>query len=527
MLLKAENLLNFRDPRLERGARTMRAMLLFPPDTHAVRAMYTFQDNDNTSIGVKPPLGPMFVAAYLKENSPHEVKIVDCQVLRLNEEQIKQQIRDFKPDVVGVCAWTDFWYDAWRCIQLAKEVDPKIHVTVGGPHIGIYSQVTLEHSGCDSVIVGDGEVPFYWLVNALSHDYKPSHLPGLHFNEHGVKQGGQEFYIHGDLDTLPFPDRTMLPYKRYHSVVARNDLVTTMITSRGCPYKCTFCKLAFQKTLSRSANDVLNEMERIAELGIREIEVYDDTFTWSKKRLIDICKGIVERGLDFDWAIRDRVSSATPEAMEWLAKAGCRRIHFGVESGSNKTLETIKKAINTEQAIEAVALAKKHGIQVLTYFMLGLPGETVEDMRETIRFAKKLDPDYATFSVTVPYAGTEIYTDALAKKVIPYDYWLDFAKQPTPNFVVPYFWEEHLNKEQLLKIRDEATRSFYFRPKYIMKQLRQSASVGEVRRKAAMAYGLFQASVLGRGHREYIDPVSGGATTGFANNAANPRSVRQ
>jgi hypothetical protein len=148
-------------------------------------------------------------------------------------------------------------------------------------------------------------------------------------------------------------------------------------------------------------------------------------------------------------------------------------------------------------------------------------------MRETIRFAKRLDPDYATFSVTVPYAGTEMYADGLAKGIIPHDYWLDFARQPSPNFVVPYFWEEHLNKEQLLKIRDEATRAFYFRPKYIVKQLRQSGSIGEIRRKGAMAFGLFQASVLGRGRRQYIDPVTGGATSGFANNLANPRSVRQ
>src|SRR5262249_53349850 len=162
--------------------------------------------------------------------------------------QIRDEIRAYQPDVVGVCAWTDFWYDAWRCIQLAKEVDPGIHVTVGGPHIGIYSGVTLEHSGCDSVIVGDGEVPFFWLVNPLSPQHsKPADLPGLHFKEHGVKQGDQLFYIEGNLDALPFPDRRMLPYKQYHSVVAKNDYVTTMITSRGCPYKCTFCKLAFQK----------------------------------------------------------------------------------------------------------------------------------------------------------------------------------------------------------------------------------------------------------------------------------------
>jgi len=118
-----------------------------------------------------------------------------------------------------------------------------------------------------------------------------------------------------------------------------------------------------------------------------------------------------------------------------------------------------------------------------------------------------------------------MYEDGLKQGVIPVDYWLEFAKHPTPNFVVPYFWEEHLNKRQLLDIRDEATRSFYFRPKYVLKQLRQTASFGEIRRKGAMALGLFQASVLGRGRAEYIDAGTG--NNGFANNLANPRSVRQ
>ena len=525
---KTEDLTTIGNPTINKAGSALRVMLIFPPDTHAVRAMYTFEDNDHTGIGVKPPLGPMFVASYLKQNTPHEIKVIDCQISGLNEEQIRAEIRQYQPHVVGITAWTDFWYDAYCCIQIAKEVDPNIHVTVGGPHVGIYSEVTLEFSGCDSVIVGDGEIPFAWLVNGLSNGHVPTDLPGLHLKEHGVKKGHLEFYIHGDLDSLPFPDRTMLPYHRYHSVVAKSDFVTTMITSRGCPYKCTFCKLSFQKTLSRSAQDVLAEMEQIAALGIREIEVYDDTFTWSKKRLLDICKGIVERGFDFDWAIRDRVSSPNPETMEWLARAGCRRIHFGVESGSNKTLKTIKKAINTDQAIEAVKLARKHDIQVLTYFMLGLPGETLEDMRETIRFAKRLDPDYATFSVTVPYAGTEMYHDGLAQGVIPYDYWLDFARRPTPNFIVPYFWEEYLNKEDLLRIRDEATRSFYFRPRYIFKQLWQTTNLGEIKRKGKMALGLFQASVLktGKDRGKYLE-ISSTRPDGFANNAANPLSVRQ
>lgn len=526
MLLKAQNLNALSHSVINQAGGTMRTMLIFPPSTHAVRAMYTFQENENTGIGCKPPLGPMFVASYLKQNSPHEVRILDCQVLGFNEEQIREELRQYRPHVVGVTAWTDFWYDAYRCIRIAKEVDPDTHVTVGGPHVSIYPELTLEFSGCDSVIVGDGEVPFLWLVNGFSNGHVPADLPGLHLKEHGVKEGCLKFYIHGELDSLPFPDRTMLPYHRYNSVVSKTDFVTTMITSRGCPYRCTFCKLSFQKTLSRSAENVLAEMEQIAALGIREIEIYDDTFTWSKKRLIAICKGMVERGLKFDWAIRDRVSSPTPETMEWLARAGCRRIHFGIESGSDKTLKTIKKSITTKQAMEAIKLTKKHGIEVLTYFMLGLPGETLEDMRETIRFAKSLDPDYTTFSVTVPYAGTEMYEEGLAKGIIPQDFWLEYACKPTPNFVVPYFWEEYLNKEQLLQIRDEAIRRFYFRPRYILKQLRQTGSLGEIKRKGMMALGLFQASVLGQG-RKLIWKQQLRSWARFANNTANPQSVRQ
>jgi radical SAM superfamily enzyme YgiQ (UPF0313 family) len=522
----AESLLNLQDAGLDRAGRTMRAMLIFPPATHAVRAMYTFQENARTGIGVKPPLGPMLVASYLKQHSPHEVRILDCQVLGLDEEQIEAEIRDYRPDVVGVSAWTDFWYDAWRCIQIAKRVDPDIHVTVGGPHVGVHPDVTLAHSGCDSVVVGDGEVPFSWLLNALSNGARPAHVPGLHFREHGVEKGAREFYVQRDLDALPFPDRQMLPYRLYHSVVAKNDVVTTMITSRGCPYRCTFCKLSFQKTLSRSADNVLGEMERIAELNIREIEIYDDTFTWSKKRLIDICRGMIERGFRFDWAIRDRVSNATSETMEWLARAGCRRIHFGIESGSNKTLKTIKKAIDVDQAIQAVSLARQHGIQVLAYFMLGLPGETIEDMRETIRFARRLDPDYATFSVTVPYPGTEMYQEALGRGIIPCDYWLEFTRQPSPDFAVPFFWEEHLNKDQLRRVRDEATRSFYFRPRYVFRQLRQCSSAGEFRRKGSMALGLFRATVLARGRRKARRGMPG-RTAALADGLADPRSSRK
>lgn len=523
MLLKTKELLNFNELSYARAGKPIRILIIFPPVYRAVKAMWTIHnETKNSSIGAKPPLGPMYVAAYLKAHTPHEVRVLDCQVECSSDEEVRAYIQNYAPDLIGLCAWTEYWYDTWRCIQIAKAVNPDIHVSIGGPHIGIYPELTLEHSGCDSVIVGDGEVPFFWLANAISNGKIPSHLPGLHIKGHGVKSCDLKFYIHGELDTLTPPMREMLPYKKYVNVIGKSDYVTTMITSRGCPFHCTFCKLSFQKTLCHSAEYVIDEFQRIHDMGIKEIQVYDDTFTWSKKRLIAICQGIIERGIKIDWAIRDRVSSPTPETMEWLAKAGCTRIHYGVESGSDKTLKTIKKNITTAQALNAFKLAKSFGIQTLAYFMIGLPGETEEDMHETFRFARKLDADYATFSVTVPYAGTEIYEEGLKRGVIPVDYWQEYAKNPTPDFVVPYFWEEFLDKEGLLRLRDEGTRKFYFRPRYMWRELKKIRHWSELQRKAKMALNVFQTSIMGKGQKVYLEKPQ----SNYANNEANPYSVR-
>jgi radical SAM superfamily enzyme YgiQ (UPF0313 family) len=495
-LQKPVNLSNYKEDYINTPKKSLRVLLIFPPETNAVRALYTFEENPDTSIGIKPPLGVLYLASYLKRYSPHQVKVLDCQILGLNEVQIEQEIRSFKPDVVGVSAWTDFWFDAYRCIQIVKKVDKAIHVTIGGPHVGVYPQETLDYSGCDSIIIGDGEIPLFWLINSLSNNQLPAHLPGLHTGKGGVKKGTLKYFILEDLDLLPYPDRTLLPYRKYYSAVGKSKYVTTMITSRGCPYRCIFCKLNFQKTLSRSVKNILDEIEEILKLGIGEIEIYDDTFTWSKKRVIEICQGIIDRDYKFNWAIRDRVSNKDEEIISWLARAGCKRIHFGIESGNDKTLKVIKKGITKQQAINAVNLAKKFKIEVLTYFMFGLPGETIEDMRESIRFAKDLSPDYSTFSVTVPYAGTEMYETALSNGIIPYDYWLNFAKNPKPKFEVPFFWEEHLSKDELRNIRDEATRSFYFRPTYIFKQVVKTRNFRTVFRKAKMAWGLLKAVLI-------------------------------
>ena len=467
------------------------------PSMHAVESLFSHTDDDGgEGIGFKPPLGPLYVGTYVQRFSDHNVWAFDAQAERWDVEQLVEAILSKDPHVVGLGAWTDFWYGTHKTAELLKKRKPDVHIVIGGPHIGIYPAETLRHSAADSVIMGDGEIPFLLICNFVANGIRPNNAPGIHFKEHGVREGEDEWHIQKDLDALPFPNRHLLPMDRYTSVLGKDSRVTTMITSRGCPYRCTYCKLNFQKTLQRSALNVVEEFEQIQKLGISEVEVYDDTFTWQPQRVQEICKGILEREIKVSWAIRDRVSGVREENLEWLRKAGCSRIHLGIESASEKTLKLIKKSIHIPQIEQAVRLVKKHGFTTLNYFMIGLPDETREDVRQTIDYAVKLDADFTEFNICIPYAGTEMYETALQSGQIKQDYWREYARNPVPSFRVPQLIEDHLTKQEMIELRDEAIRRYYFRPSYILKELGKLTTIGEFKRKSKMGLSLFRQSVL-------------------------------
>jgi radical SAM superfamily enzyme YgiQ (UPF0313 family) len=476
-----------------RAARPIRTVLIQPPAHQGVKSLLPQVEEDGgEGIGYKPPLGILYCGTTVKERSNHEVMVIDAMAEHLDFDAVARRVAAFNPEVVGISAWTDFWYPAWRTGQVIKEALPNVHVTYGGPHLGIYPKETLEVPFVDSVIVGDGELPFLWLCNMVANGVTDNSLRGLHFKQYGVKPNPDTFYIHGNLDDLPSPDRTLLPIEKYGSVLAKGDYVTTMITSRGCPYLCTFCKLSFQKNLARTAESVLDEFRQIHELGIREVEIYDDTFTWSKKRLVDICEGLIKANYGITFAVRDRVSSRSvdPETLALLYRAGCRRIHYGIESGVQRIIDKMKKKITVEQARTAIKLAKESGVTVLAYFMFGNLEETLEDMKETLEFALTLDADFAQFSITIPYAGTEMYEEGLKNGIITEDYWATYARNPVPDFVPPQLIENLVDRKQLMAMRDEAVRRFYFRPKFIVKELLSLRSASEFIRKARMGMQL-------------------------------------
>jgi len=210
-----------------------------------------------------------------------------------------------------------------------------------------------------------------------------------------------------------------------------------------------------------------------------------------RKRVLDICADIIKRGIKIAWNIRTRVNTVDEEVLTALKKAGCQRIHYGVEAGTQKILNVLKKGITLEMVEKAFKLTRKAGIQTAGYFMIGSPTEAEKDVMETIKFMKKLKADYMHITVTTPYPATGLYEMALREKVLEKDYWLEFAKNPTPAFV-PHIWDKEMPREKLFYLLKKAYRSFYLRPSFILNKIIHLKSKDELIRKAKAALNLFK-----------------------------------
>lgn len=442
-----------------------------------------------------PPLGLMYLASYIRENTEYQIEILDCQIEKYNHEDLKNKIQEIKPDIVGITTMTFTLLDVIKTLKSVKEINNNIKTVLGGPHVHIYPEETINLPNVDYLVLDEGEKPFKELLENLNHLENLEKIKGLVFKRNGktINTGAPEQIE--NLDLLPFPARDLVPYKKYESMLATKSPVTTMFTSRGCPYKCLFCDRPHlgKNFRARSAKSVVDEMEQCEKMGIKEIFIYDDTFAVDKQRVLNICSEINKKKLNIVWDVRTRVNTVDEEILKALKSAGCQRIHYGVEAGTTKILTVLRKGITLEMAKKAFKLTKKVGIQTLAYFMIGSPTETREDILQTIKFMKKLNPDYAHITITTPYPATDLYRMGLEQKVLPYDYWQEFAKNPNPDFK-PMFWEKDLSKEELFNLMTKAYRSFYIRPSYVFKKIIQLKSFSELIRKTKAAIKMIKIS---------------------------------
>ncbi len=465
----------------------MRILLINPSSNNEILANTPTYVSEER--GFNPPLGLLYLAGYLKQHSQHHVFGLDAQAERLTyDNQFIKRILQMSPELVGITAMTFTMIDVLKTIDLIKsaekELNKRIKIVLGGPHVHLFPQETINLPGVDYLIKGEGEKPFFELLEALEKNQDISQINGLVFKQDNQVIDNPVNQLINNLDEIPFPDRQLLPIEKYNSVLSNNRIVTTMFTSRGCPFQCAFCDRPHlgKKFRARSAQNVVDEMEECLNLGIEEILVYDDTFTVNKQRTLDICDEILKRNLKFVWDIRARVDTVDKEILEKLKQAGCDRIHFGVEAGTEKILKVLNKGIYLDQVEQTFKQAKQVGIERLAYFMIGSPQETREDINQTIQFAKKIDPDYVSASVLTPYPATQVYEWALRDGVIKYDYWKEFAKSPKKGVNTKY-WEKELTKEELFALLDKFYKKFYGRPKYVFKELLKVRSVNDLIKK--------------------------------------------
>ncbi len=472
----------------------MKIALVYPPFSHSIRT--TLPEFVKENEGCFPPLGIMYVASFLREfEKGCEVLMIDAVAENLDHDGIQRRLETFAPDVVGISCWTFSLIDSLKVAEGAKQRDPRVITCLGGPHVTIFPGETAAFPAVDFAITGDGERAFTLLIRELRTTRKYDSVPNLFYKESGAVRSSAIARREDDLDALPYPDRTLTPLEQYTSLPDGGAKITTMVTSRGCPFQCTFCFQQGTRWRYRSVDNIVAEISQCASLGIRKILIFDETFTVNRNRVLQLCAELEKRKLPIRWSCRSRVDTMDDEMMDAMARAGCTRISFGVESADDEVLRRLNKKISPDQARRVFAAARKRRITTLADFMIGCPGEQREQTIASIELAVELEPDYVQFTQLTLFPATPLYREALEEGVLTRDVWREYAEHPSVEFTPPV-WNVY-SPEEARELLALAYRKFYLRPRYVLKKLCAVRSYGEFRVNAQAALSLLQ-SVFGR-----------------------------
>ncbi len=458
----------------------MRLLLIRPPahntiETEVPKAV----EAENTSY---PPLALMALATWLRTHTSHEVAILDAQLEDLGPAEITQRIQRFGAQVVGITTFTVQLVDVIETVRAAQRSACVKHVVLGGPHCNDFPAEARTLPGVSAVVRGEGQQPLAALLDAWDAGNEPSDIPGVMIDPEGPVP--EHVVLSNDLDSYPIPDRTLIDYRQYTGLLGTGGLFTTVVTSRGCPHQCTFCNTPRLKFHSASPARICDELEACIALDIRDIYFVDDTFNVTNQRVHDLCDEILRRGLELTWTVRMRVNGVDQPLIEKMKAAGCTRIQFGVEQGTDEGLERLRKGVTKVEVERAFRICSDLGVGSVAYFMIGTPTERTRlDVLRTIRYAIRLRPDFVMFNILTPFPGTRLFDEGLEEGVLKLEPWLDFMRDPRPDFRAQV-WDQHFTRDELRDLLALAYRSFYWRPRFVLGQLRQLRDPRDLLRKA-------------------------------------------
>jgi anaerobic magnesium-protoporphyrin IX monomethyl ester cyclase len=415
-----------------------------------------FRDDAYHKVGfIVPPLGLGYIAAVLRENG-HEPLIQD-----FNIDRGEPNYEDF--DVVGISCDTSRFKAGVEIARKAKAAGRP--VVMGGPHVTFRDGEALGSGVCDYVVRGEGEWTMLELMNSLRDGKDIGAVRGVSFlSKHGdmvrTPDAGPP-----DVRSLPMPARDLLKMNEYRKLEMGGRKITSVVTSRGCPYNCSFCSSSEFSGLKWRANDPRSVVDEIEEIvtgyGFPGIAFLDDNFTLKPERVNEICAEIVGRDLDIYWWCFSRADTIlrNEEMVSSMAKAGARYVFMGFESRSAATLNKYEKKLDPSAAKEAVRLLKSHGIATHASFILGGIHETGDMAADTIRYAREIAPEAVQFSLLTPYPGTKLFEEA-RERIVTYDWDLYDCLHPVLRL-------DHLGPEELPGLLIKAYRSFYLTPRRI------------------------------------------------------------
>lgn len=449
----------------------MKVLLVNPPHSFS-------PENPLAGAGLcLPPLGLLGIAAFLRESIPGaEIKVLDWPGAKMTSETFAREVSAFGPDIAGVSVYAGTFTASVLAAAAIKKLRPGCFTVAGGHHATSRPAQCLE-KGFDAVVVGEGERTFCELVKKLSVGEKPAGLPGLLLEPGGAVSRPEPL----ELDKLPFPARDLLDMTVYRPALFgyRRLPVTSMVTSRGCPYSCGFCSKSVFGSVHRAQSParVLAEIKELAgKYGVREITFQDDTFTADRGRVLKLCSLLKESGLDLTWSCMTRVDLVDAELLAAMKSAGCFSIAYGIDGAADGSCGLMNKGFDPARAKKAVIETRAAGIESRGYYIFGYPGETRASLEASLPRIKEINTDHVFFAFAHPFFDTALYREAKEKGLLELsdEELLDSHDNAEPLVKVP-----GMTREELKKFYKRAYLRYYLRPGPLLRRLSSARGLAD------------------------------------------------
>ena len=440
-----------------------------------IEAPYSYASAGKEVVGQYFPLGIGYLASYIRQFG-YSVKIFQPTLDESYDQELKDIIASFSPSLVGISVMTPSYPRAVEICNMIKAIYPGIFTVLGGHHVSaVGKEVMYQSSNTDFSVMGEGEITLHELLQAMEAEKSEfGTINGLAWREgDGSIRVNKSRELIKDIDTLPFPARDLVDMNQYrlHSYIDFGKKSATMVTSRGCPYKCAFCSSWLTmgaKYRFRSVKSIMAEIRELVASGIDHIIFEDDTMALKRSRIEAICDAMIAMPNRPTWYCLTRVDTMDYELAKKFKAAGCKMVNFGIESGSPEVLKLIGKKISLDRAVEAIAACRKAGLRTQCSFIVGFPIDTDNTMAMTYDIAKKIDPTIAIFFPLTPYPGTRMFDEFLDKSLIPksVEDWHSYIMTDNKSGIS---LNAKYTGEQIKAIANKYNRKFFVRPLHMFR----------------------------------------------------------